>query len=154
MTQLASFSKYNRDFLLSLANSGTSRQKLTAVCLGKAIADQLPLVTTELEDLAQYFRTVHQVNVSMTIAKLNELVIIDTAAVMQYVSNFYQWRYRIAHRPPVVLCMDQNTAVEDFLGINLCVDRDALCTINQNHIEAMKLYNSFVNVLNEAQTLG
>jgi len=139
------FAKLNKDsqeFVTRLTNSGTSRKKLVSYCIGKAIADELPMCAQAQTDIRQFFRLTLEMNVSRTLSAINELIVIDPLVVIEYVRNIYIWRYRIAFDPPMAMCSNKDTVTADFLSFSQYVDRDTIATTEEDFFTAMRVYNS------------
>lgn len=139
-------------FTTWLTNSGIGRNKLTSICIGKAIADNLQMSSSVIEDIDSFYRTTLKLDVMSLVSAINELTLIDTESVLNYAASFYAWRYRAAYSSRVIICTSQDTAIEDFFGINISIDAVSLGEIRRDPATAMRVYNSATLVIKEMLT--
>lgn len=136
-------------FTTWLTNSGIGRNKLTSLCIGKAIADNMQMSSSMVTDIESFYRTTLKLDIMRLVSTINELTLVDTEAVLNYVASFYTWRYRAAYSPRVIICSSQDTAIEDFFGINISIDAASLAEIRKDPATAMRVYNSAIVMIKE-----
>ena len=91
--QISKLSLDSQNFLSSAASSGATRSLAFSIAAARAIANRLPLPSSKVEDLENYFSMTLKVDVLSTINVLNELFVIDCEKVTGLVENFYELRY-------------------------------------------------------------
>jgi len=141
MYTITKLTKPSQDFVTQLINSGSSRQRLVSFSIAKAIADSLPMTAEAQNDPRQTFRLTLEIGVTTILSKLNELVIVDTAAIIEYVRNLYIWRYRVAFDPMMVIVTDSSKAVAEFFSVSSHIDQTTLDDLANNSNLAMSTYN-------------
>lgn len=144
--------KDSKDFVLALANSGKSRSKLVTLALAKAMADQLPLTEKIDGDIKIYFRTLFEIPTMQLISQINEICIVDTEAVLEYVRAFYIWRYNQVFGKLVVIATLPETAVLAFFGIDTIIDPDGIKAISECPTDTTKYYNGFATLYQQLNT--
>ena len=141
MSTFLELDKAQRDFITGLNSRAISRERLTSLCLGKALADELPLPAQALKDAASTYRLEHSIAVRSILANVNEMVLLDLPTCAYYVERFYLWRYSVAYAPALSLSMDEDDAIADFVGLVYYVDKESLDTLKANRVQAAALYN-------------
>lgn len=149
MYTITKLTKPSQDFVTQLINSGNSRQRLVSFAIAKAIADSLPMTAEAQNDPRQTFRLTLEIGVTTTLSKLNELVIVDSAAIIEYVRNLYIWRYRVAFDPMMVITTDANKAIAEFFSISSHIDQTTLEDLVNNSGLAMQTYNKMRTLYKE-----
>lgn len=141
MSTFLELDKAQRDFITGLNSRAISRERLTSLCLGKALADELPLPAQALKDAASTYRLEHSIAVRSILANVNEMVLLDLPTCAYYVERFYLWRYSVAYAPALSLSMDEDDVIADFVGLVYYVDKESLDTLKANRVQAAALYN-------------
>lgn len=146
MFPINTLQKESKDFILNLVNTGRSRSKIVTLCLAKAIADSLPVSEAIDGDIKVYFRSMFEIPTMQLISQINEICIVDTEAVLEYVRSFYIWRYNSVYGQNVVLAILPETAVLAFFGIDSVIDPDGIKAIAECPADTNKYYNGFAQL--------
>jgi hypothetical protein len=83
----------SQNFLSSAASSGATRSLAFSIAAARSISIHIPMPSSRVTDLENYFSMTLKVDVLNTINVLNELFIIDCEKVTELVENFYSLRY-------------------------------------------------------------
>lgn len=153
MILLTSLPQNLRDFVISVSNSGITRNPLLAICAAKAIADNIPITNRLNEDISLYFNRMLSLQAMKTISNINEYIIMDTNKVHSLAKSFYIYRYKIAVNPFPVL-LSEDTAIYDFFGITSVLSIEELELIKADRIKAMSYYNNLLAIVIELDKLS
>jgi hypothetical protein len=91
--QISKLSLDSQNFISSAASSGATRSLAFSIAISRAIANKLPMPSSKVEDLGNYFSMTLKVDALSTINVLNEIFVIDCEKVTELVENFYSLRY-------------------------------------------------------------
>lgn len=97
------------EFFNSLSVPFEQRSKLLSLALARAIAYHLPLPCERVQDPYIYFTTELKMTVDRTVAKYNEVILLDFNAVAETTRRLWLFRYRLLHdcySPNVLSFMD------------------------------------------------
>ncbi len=125
----AKFSPATSTFVSYLVNNGISRSKRVSLLIGKALADRLQMPSSEVENISTYFEGTLAKSVRAVLGGINEVVIIDIEAVMQYTETFFKARYTLLNPKKKTFCTDPETIITDFFGITRVVSKETLIEI-------------------------
>lgn len=148
MYSLSKITGRQLDLVNYLASANRSRKLSTSIAIGKAIADiallpSAPLVIDEFTPASprDFFRTTNELNARKNLALLNELVVIDIDAIINYAYSFYAARYNVLYPTNAIYKMIPELAPLDLLGISKSVDVATLGEIKDNPVDIMRIYN-------------
>lgn len=152
MYLLSNLSPESQSAINYLSSGIRSRSLLTSVSIAYAIASHIPLPSTPVEDINEEYRFTNVIGVKQTLSQLNEMVILDTATILDYVERFYKLRYSVLYPTFEIYCNNPDTVIQDFLGAGSVLDPVALEAIKQGPIEVTKIYNSISKIILELKT--
>jgi hypothetical protein len=147
-------SKENDEFLNNLSMGLRPRSFVTSIAIGKALADSCALPTSKVDDIQAVYRVSEAIRISNILSTINERAFIDFETILVYTLKFYEFRYMIAHPRGKVYCLNKETAVTDFFGLNQILDEEAIDMIKNNSLEITDTYNSMVCILAELAAKG
>jgi hypothetical protein len=139
-------------FINRLASNNQGKTPLVSIALAKAISSTLFLPTSPVEVIDQHYRTVCSITAAQQVSAINELVIIDTTAVLHYIHCFYVARYFTAYPPDTLWCLNPDTVMQDFFGISQGVDETLLTVIKENPLKLTQYHNSAMALVKELQS--
>ena len=149
MLQVTKLSADTRTFLNGLASGGRSRNLMTSIALGRALANTLSMPSSPVEDLRSFYRTTLQLGVQEKVSDINELIVVDCDAVLDYTYRFYAFRYGAAYPSGKIFCNLQETIVSDFLGAGMVLDQASLDAIKAFPVQLTSVVNGFIQCFQE-----
>lgn len=149
MFSIANMSPDVSKFLLGLNSAGTSRTKESSISLAKAIANSLAIPSGKVDDFRSFYNSNYKLNVLGTISSVNEITVIDTVTVEDYVIRFLETKYNVAYGESQTLAMKKESAIEDFFGITKSIPCDVIEVIKADPMALTVLVNGFSLVVNE-----
>lgn len=148
MYAISKVSKESQDFI-----SKVKCDNFCAIGLAKAIIASKPVPVSETDDIEMYFIDNHSLAVKDTISKVNELLVVDTAFVLEAARTL--WKARAYAAVPCtdlpVVFPGMNKAI-DVYGFGSCVSQDLDAMIHENPHEIMKAYLGFSRLIKEIET--
>lgn len=147
MSAITRLDKDGQAIIVNLSNGGKSRSLLVSIAIGKAIASSLSMPSSGVADVEQLYKTMHLINVQNTLSEINEMVVLDTDAILSYVSKFFAVRYAMLSPSMTVFCMNSETALEDFMGISQVMDQATIAAIREKPVELTAVHNGIVKLL-------
>ena len=130
------------DFINYLVASNIGKCQVTTVAIAYAIAKQLQLPSSKIENVEGFYKQTHSITVMQKISQLNEFVIVDINDLSDTVRKFYLARYYIINPPNLCWCPSPETAVVDLFSISLGVDQATLEVIQREPIKLSKIHNA------------
>jgi hypothetical protein len=144
--------KMQRDFVNSLASSGRSRNNQLSMAIAKAVADKQNMPSAPVDDLDTYYTSNVMLPASIVIAKINEVVIIDTANVERYARLFFKARYRMLHPAGYILnSADGSNVKMNFLGIGSILTHDMMSCLKEDFNRVVEVYNGMSSLIVDLQ---
>jgi len=147
-------SKESDEFLNNLSMGLRPRSFVTTIAISKALADSCALPTSKVDDINAIFKVSEFIRVSNLLSSINERAFIDIENILVYTLKFYEFRYMIAYPRAKIYCLNKETAVTDFFGLNKILDEEAIDIIKNNSLEITNTYNSVVCILAELSAKG
>ena len=149
MAQITKLSSSSLSFVSKLTTNNTSRAMSTSIALGRTLSNSLTLPSSPVDNPLQYFKIQNQLNLESLISTINEIVIIDTNAVLDYATKFYEYRYASVHPTPHVIALNKQSAIADFFSISKHFSKECLSVIESNPVFMTDLVNNFKNMIAE-----
>lgn len=139
MFLISKLSPESQQFITQIAVSNKTRSAGFSVAVAKVLVDSVNMPSSELEDPSIYYLSQVKLGLEQSISTINELIIIDTKAVIDICEQFFNFRYRSANPVKNVYCLNKETCLEDFFGLSRCFENVTLHTI-KNEGSAMVVY--------------
>ena len=79
------------------STSDLNRNTILSVCIARAIASQLPLPTSPVNEINSHYTLTHSQTVMELVSSYNETIIIDVRLTMDLAFKFYRLRYDVCH---------------------------------------------------------
>ena len=149
--QLARLGSEQRDFLLSITQSGESRKTLVSVAIAKLITDKLALPGTETNNPVLYFNNQFGVEIYNALSNLNEVAPINVDEIRDLAAKLYVTRHNVAFPQATCYVRGNDSAVADFFRISRTIDDATLKTIDEGGKRLMVIYNNYSEIV---RTLG
>lgn len=137
MRYLGKFSPTTRTFAMSIGPD----TKLSAIALGKILADKLVMPTSTVENVEEFYSNNCKDHYSDNLFYIIETAVIDLNKVEIYKRMFWFVRYNILHHS--FIYSSDNGGVSDFFGISRNMSPEDLATVNENIKKLSRLYNGF-----------
>lgn len=138
-------------FVSYLAYGDRTRTMLASIAIGKTLSNTASLPTGEVEDIEVFYKTTVLIGLQSKLSALNELVVVDCEAVLDYARRFYLTRYRTAFPSKKIFCCNSETAVEDFMGLTLSLDSLTIKLIRENPLDLTKLHNGLTDLFEKIE---
>jgi hypothetical protein len=139
-----------QEFMTWLGLGERPRSLLATLAIAKALADMATLPSGPVESPEQFYATTSLHPNQLNLNLLNELVVVDIDAIMEYIERFYKTRYNILFPSERIFCSRPETALQDFMGISTALDQNAVDAITSNSLDATRLYNGIRIFFKEA----
>ena len=136
-----------QEFMNYLSSGKRTRERLTSLVLGRAIAETLQIPGGLVESVTQHYKVSSLITATSIVSGINELAVIDTDSVLEFVEKFFTYRYSVYHRTVPIVALVPDTAVEDFFGVSIFISKEDIALLKANPIEATKLYGLAVRFL-------
>lgn len=149
MSRITLLNKDSVDFINRLASNGQGKTPLVSIAVAKALSTTLSLPSSPVDNPEQHYRTLCSLTVDTLLSRLNELVLVDVAALQAYTRKFYLARYFAAHPPTMISCFSQQTVLQDFFSLQMGVDPVLIETLPTDPLRLMQYHNSAQNLLKE-----
>jgi hypothetical protein len=149
MFSITKLDSTSQGFISELSSSNASRNYVSSLCLAKALTHCSLLPTTPVDDVNAFYRTHVQVEIERKVNGINELLVLDTATVIDLSMKFYMLRYTTAHPKCHVFTFNKDTALEDFFGISRIFDAVTIKTIKENSDILSYRINRFSSMLEQ-----
>lgn len=151
LNNVASLKPETMRFISSLAANGTSRSMSTSLALGRVIACALPFSTfsnNDQSDRELAFSVKHSIEVNTVIDAINEFVLIDRQAVLEFTRNFWCYRLDMAMLDPIVYNLQEDRKVADFFGYRKHFSDEVINHIATTSASFTTLTNNFKVLVN------
>lgn len=141
------------DFIASICGNNRGKSNLVSLSLARAISDKLEVPREEVESLSIYFANTYKQDILKKLIQINESISIDKEKVMDYVVKLYRYRYNLVRTNNPVLCINKETAIEDFFGItrvfgvSAMMGDDIVSTIREHGNTIVKYVFKFNEIL-------
>ncbi len=146
MYAITKISSKTQLFISELNSQNKGKQLPVTIAIARLIAYELPLPSTEVDDINGFLKTQHGVDVQMRLNGINEILFLDTVGVMEYISKFYAVRYAQVSTCSHLL-LKPATAVLDLFKITRSFDEVSLTCIQDNADYINRLTNGFIQLL-------
>lgn len=121
--------------------------------LAKAIADALPLMPVEMDNVKLFILN-HKIFIDKVIYDLNNYTYLDEtniALVEKLICDITLWRFAIAHNPPNVFYRgDPNYVIDDISSLPCFIDVTYMCAVSElsDNVNYMSgLFNDLVKTI-------
>jgi hypothetical protein len=151
MSLITKLSSESQQFLTSLTSANLSRSAAVTVAISKVLTDFINIPSSPVEDPILYYNSQLRLSLEQQISMLNELVIIDTAAVLDVCLQFFNYRYKAAHPSKHVYCLNKDTCLEDFFNLSRNFEQVTLHTIKNDGTRIAVYMNGFNRLLNDVK---
>lgn len=148
MYHITKLSQASQTLIADISGSNKSRALPVSITLARLLANRLPLPTSEVECIDTFYNAQHAVAALTRLSSLNELLLLDTATIVDLIKRFYRLRYQQVCPQDHVLMRPQ-TAVLDFFRVTKSVDETTITCIYENATYIMELTTRFIDLLNE-----
>lgn len=137
------------DFLNELTISGKSRNIQTSLAMAYALAYNLELPSSKVDDITTYYKSFLELPINSQLNTINEVCVLDKQTIKDYVLNFFMLRYYTTQPSPQVMLLVKETAVLDLFKITSYIDEVALESVTADPLMFSKLVNNFVSIKKE-----
>jgi hypothetical protein len=148
MFSLSKLSGRQLELVNYLAAANRSRKLSTSIAIGKAIADLAllpsgPLQSDEFNPASprDFFRTTNEISARSNLSLINELVVIDIEAILNYTYSFYAARYNTLYPTSAIYKSIPELAILDLFSISKSIDTATMEEIKNNPVDIMRIYN-------------
>lgn len=148
MLSMTKLSKESQELVSKLAAEG-SKTLLASLAIAKVIAYGLDLPSSKVESVNQYFNVTHKIKASEIVFTINEIIILDTNIIIDYIIKFYNYRYDHLYPNNVVIAVNPNTGIIDFFNISKYFDNATLEVIATNPSKLTMYCNKMRNLITE-----
>lgn len=124
-----------------------SRTKAASMALARVLSDKCLLPTSAVEDVTAFHRVTNRINIDQTLSALNEIIPVDTTAVLDYVERFYKFRYHSAFPQRQISAFQEETAVEDFFGLGFFFGKECIAIIQKESASLCVMVSGFTSVI-------
>lgn len=145
MITLSILSQQSAEFIQSTLN-----QRLSEMCVAKAIANKMQLPSSEVTDCDSHYTSFCLGQARTLLSRVNELKVFDLAKVQEYIRIFWLCRYNILF-PKKVYLIAGCDADEHFFGFAQYLTKEIDETIEANLIETINTINGFTQIIEEIQ---
>lgn len=152
--QMARLGSEQRDFLLSITQSGESRKTLVSVAIAKLITDKLALPGTETNNPVLYFNNQFGVEIYNALSNLNEVAPINVDEIRDLAAKLYVTRHNVAFPQATCYVRSNDSAVADFFRISRTIDDATLKAIAEGGKRLMVIYNNYVEIVTTLDIIG
>ena len=143
MYAVSKLTQDSQDFLNKVKND-----KPSLIGLAKAIVQYKPIPTSEVEDIDQFYIDNHFIAVREAVGSVNEIIVIDTAFVIETAKALWKARAYAANpskEKPYVL--PGVSTPNDVFGFGQIIAPELNALIAQSAFEIMDSYLGFVKVM-------
>jgi len=144
MFNASKLSSGSMDFINYLTANNSGKCPITTVAVAYAIAKQLPLPSSKVENIEGFFKQTHGITVMKKISEINEFVIVNVNDLSDTVRKFYLARYYVLNPPTLCWCPSPETAIVDLFSISLGLDQATLEIIQRDPVKLSKVHNGAV----------
>ncbi len=148
---LTKIDKDTSDFISTLVNKGGYKCKIATLSFAKALSMDIPLPSSQVDDIGIHFSMHHKTAIVEIIAVVNELISLDKDEVLELVKKFYTYKYNTIHKDSIVPYINKDTAIEDFFGISRLFDKQTLELIKENNSTITSYVNSFLAIIEKTK---
>lgn len=146
---ISKLGKSSQEFVSTMTRNAKSRSLTASLALARVLANQLPLPSSPVDNIQQYYQVQCRIGVEGKLGTINELMLVDFKLVLEMVEKFFRLRYNMAHPPVTVFTFKAETAVEDFFGISRDFDQATLEAIKLAPGELTAFVNDFTTMVCE-----
>lgn len=144
MLNLSVLKPQSQEFI-SKVKSSTSAS--TSIAIARAISMRLSMPGSEVDDKDFYYIENLSSFTREVVGKLNEILVIDVAKVLEYTKMFWNIRYTTCHAKAKLFPVNGCTSANDVYGFGTVVIKDAAQVIEQDHFNICVMVNGFYDVL-------
>lgn len=152
MFQLSNLGADAQRFVSYLAYGDRTRSLLSSLAIAKTLSNTANLPSSPVEDIEAFYKANIVLPLQTKLSALNELVLVNCDVILDYARRFYMVRYKNAFPGSKIYCMSSDTALEDFMGMTIALDKNAIEVIRDNPVEMTKLHNSLTDLLAEMES--
>ena len=143
-----------RTFVAEMANTNASTNPIVTLAIAKAISRLALLPSGEVENPTMFYKTSSYLNISEIVSTLNELFLIDSSTVLNYVERFFMVRYLAAHPKRFLSTLSADNIVADFLGASYALDKATCEQLGKDPLLLCRIHNEIVQLLEELFPVG
>jgi hypothetical protein len=123
-----------------------SRSLVASMAIGLALSKlaDLPVMKLDETNIEEYFRNTHYIPLRTKLSKLNDIVLLDHQACLEYAAKFYMQRYMAANYTGPVLTLFDSDPIYDIFGIGKYFSVSDMDVIKNNYVEFLKIHNEFL----------
>jgi hypothetical protein len=125
----------------------TKRAAIIGAAVATAVANSLPLPTTEVDNVASFYAMNEQASVARQVAEFNENLVFDMPACLQLVRSLWCVRYTAAHPSKKPVFTGACGFFESLFGVGLHVDEATTCFLNEHKSQILILSVAACEVL-------
>lgn len=141
------FTKETQGFIESVLSSGSSYSLVFTLAVARAIANQVSLPTSRVEEYENFYNTTNRLSVMDKVNILNELFVVNFPLVEEYVKKFCMQRYTVLYPNEFLIVKDDKSGILDCFSIRRFFSEEALKTMQEQGKLLMVYTNEITKIL-------
>jgi hypothetical protein len=123
-----------------------SRSVVASMAIGLALSKlaDLPVMKLDETNIEEYFRNTHYIPLRTKLSKLNDIVLLDHQACLEYAAKFYMQRYIAANNTGPIITLFDRDPIYDIFGIGKYFSISEMEVIKNSYVEFLKIHNEFL----------
>lgn len=131
----------------TVIKSPLDRSRIVAAAVAVAVAAQVGLPSSPVEDASLYYTQQALARLEATLGEFNENLVFDLSLALQYARQFWMTRYRAAHPEASSFVMSSCGFFETLSGVPLHVSPQDVQFLNANKDAVLQLAAAAAGVL-------
>lgn len=149
MYNVSKLSNDSKAFLQNLPLVTKSNQEITVMALAKAVANELPLPSSPVESVSDFYLQTVYASVRDAVSVLNELVVVDLNRAQELVKTFWLVRYNVLFPRKKLFLTNAIVSESHFFGFSSFLSPDDAIFIQANTITLLQVCNGFSQMISE-----
>lgn len=149
MYNASKLSSETKNFLQNIQLTSKGNQEIIMMALSKAVANELVLPSSPVENVSEFYLHTTYTNVRNTISHINELVVVDVNRAQELIKTFWLIRYNILFPRKRLFLSNAVKSESHFFGFSSLLSPADAIFIQENTMTLLPVCNGFSQMIDE-----